>query len=135
MPVSLAKPWERWGRGTPWQLSPSPLAVRTSKVQGSPLPFAAFAFPFSLDPAQTFPPKLQLPHPQLQPHPTPLSPHLVWVSPVGRPGGCWKNKVLWFLCPCPCRCQGPCASACMCEYSLAAQSTGSSLSSTVSFSL
>lgn len=62
MPVSLAKPWERWGRGT---LAAFPLPLGRPDLKSAGVSLAAFALPFSLDPAQTFPPKLQLPHPQL----------------------------------------------------------------------
>lgn len=131
-PVSLAKPGACWGRGT-WAAFPLPLGC--PDLQSAGISLAASALPFSVSPGTDLPTTLQLPHPWLRPHPTPVSPHLVWVSLVGRPGGCWKDKVPWSPYPCPCCCQGPCASACMCECSPAAHSTGSSLSSTVSFSL
>lgn len=50
---------------------------------------------------------------------------LVWASLGERPGGCRRGRVLWFLCPCPCRCPGPYASVCVWVCSPATRSTRS----------
>lgn len=78
-----------------------------------------------LTPSSDIPTKASAFTPMISAETCPAQPHLVWASLGERPGGCRRGRVLWFLCPCPCRCPGPYASVCVWVCSPATRSTRS----------
>lgn len=118
-PISPAK--LGWGEGRLSGSAPSPQSSPTPSVSGrlphsqtcsSPLAVWVQA---PLTPSSDFPTKASAPTSMVPSETCPAQPHLVWASLAGRPGGCRRGRVLWFLCPCPCRRPGPNASACVCS--------------------